>query len=315
MIEADRVTKSFGGLVAVDDVSITASPGEVVGLLGHNGAGKTTLMRLIAGLLRPTSGRIAVNGMDPVRDGESVRSLLGVLPNTPQVDTRLTAAENLKFVAGAFDLDAKYAQRRADSLLAQFGLASQRDDMVSEFSTGMRQRLALARVLLSEPLILLLDEPTSGMDPQSSRELMDLLKIQTQVEGRIVITATHALAEAAELCDEVIILFHGAVIRQGTPDELVRSLGATTTISVTDDSGCQQRALELVAGVDPSARIVEHGRIEVSQITDRVIAHVVRLLVEAGFDVCEVTPRPATLEDLYFAAHGSAETALASGVS
>lgn len=308
MIEVTNVSRHFGDLVAVDKVSLTAASGEVIGLLGHNGAGKTTILRLISGLLRPTAGRISVDGMDPVTDGEEVRSLLGVLPSTPQVDGRLTATENLLFVADTFDLDTRDAVRRAYSLLEQFGLSDRRDDLVSDFSSGMMQRLALARILLSQPKILLLDEPTSAMDPLGTRQLIEALKHQTQREGRVVLIATHHLAEAAELCDEVLILYEGAVIRQGTPNELVERLGTTTTIRVGEAVGGAPTAARLLVDIDPSARFVEHDTVAISRVSSHNIAEIVRLLVHAGLDIYEIVERRATLEDLYLHIHGNART-------
>lgn len=302
-IEIFGVSKSFGeGRLALDDVSLTAQPGEVLGLLGHNGAGKTTLVRLMAGLLRPTSGRIEVLGHDPVESGSFVRSRLGVLPSGGLLDFRLTARENLEFAAALFDLRPELGHRAQD-MLDEFGLSERADERVATFSQGMKQRLGLARVLLPEPRVLLLDEPTSALDPVAARDVRELIRQQSRDREVTVVVCTHDLVEAAEICDRVIILNQGSCLAQGPPAQLASSVAITGAIELEVHPDDLERARVALTGL--TVRRYDATRLHVTVQAQVDVPGMVVDLVTAGVRIQAVRPPRATLEDLYLSLHGA----------
>lgn len=303
MLELDAVTRRFGELVAVDDVSFTARRGQIVGLLGHNGAGKTTVVRLLAGLLRPDAGEVRVLGRQPVTDGVWVRRRLGVLPSSQLIDLRLTAAENLMFAARVFGVDEQEARTRIPALLEEFGVADRMHDRVSTFSAGMRQRVALARVLLPGPEVLLLDEPSMAMDPVAAQEFRELLRQQVQSQGRTVVICTHDLAEADELCDEIVILSRGRTLVSGDPKRLTEELGTAVTVDVSYDARQRDAAVAVAAAAPGGFEETAAGELRLSGLDREPTASLIGDLVAAGVRVYAVEPRRPALTDLYFALH------------
>jgi ABC-2 type transport system ATP-binding protein len=208
-------------VVALDHVTLTVGTGEVFGLLGPNGAGKTTLLRIVSTLLEPSGGRARVLGYDVVRDPEPVRRRIGVvLGGERSVYWRLTARENLLYAAALHDLPRVLARERAAQLLAMIGLEERADDLVERYSTGMRQRLALARALMHNPALLILDEPTAGLDPQGSASMRTMLEALGRDRGRTIVLATHNLSEAERVCSAVAIIDRGRVLAGGAPAAL-----------------------------------------------------------------------------------------------
>ena len=199
LLRMDGVVRTFGHVTALAGLDLRVDRGEVVGLLGHNGAGKTTTVRVLAGVLAADRGVVRVAGLDPVADGPAVRRKLGVMPAEPVVDDRLSAVANLRFAADVFGVAADGLDERIASALATFELADRGDERVSGFSTGMRRRLSLARVLLPDPEILLLDEPTAALDPIAARLVRRLVASLAQERMRTVVLCTHDLAEAEQL--------------------------------------------------------------------------------------------------------------------
>jgi len=223
--------------VALDDVSFQIEKGGVVGLLGPNGAGKTTCVKVITTLLEPTSGAVSVLGHDVVADRRAVQRLVGVsFGGDSGLYTRLTARDNLRFFGTMFGLSGRALARRVDEMLERVGLLDQRTDRVETLSWGMRQRLHIARALVHDPEVVILDEPSSGLDPQSVRGLRDLVRTLTDGERTFLLT-THDLGEAEELCDKVIILNAGRIIREGAPSQLraesARSIGSCIALTLT----------------------------------------------------------------------------------
>jgi ABC-2 type transport system ATP-binding protein len=217
-IEINQVTKRYGTLVAVKDVSLTIPQGMVFGLLGPNGAGKTTLVNILTTLLKPTSGSASVGGYDVVKDGARVRSLIGVVPQENNLDRYLTARENLIFHAKMHAMSPSSYNRRVDELLSLMGLAERQKDFPNKFSTGMQRRLVVSRALVHDPQILFLDEPTTGLDPQAKRLLWDYF---LSLKGkRTLFLTTHNMEEAEFLCDQITIIDHGSPIASGTPAQL-----------------------------------------------------------------------------------------------
>jgi ABC-2 type transport system ATP-binding protein len=307
VIELRGVTRRFGDVLALDALDLDVDAGEVVALLGHNGAGKTTTVRLLAGLLAPDAGSVRVQGRDPVTDGDQVRQSLGVLPARPVVDDRLTGRQNLAFVAAVFGLDAARAEERGGELLERFGLTARAEERVATYSTGMRQRLSLARVLLTDPEVLLLDEPTAALDPVAARLVRRTLGELTADGSRTVVLCTHDLAEAETLCDRVVVLASGAPIAVGTPAELAGAHGAAA-YHLDVGAAAGTHAVQLVRDQLPGVAVHRHPRapgvLVLRGLTVELAPRLVRLLVGAEVDVRELRRVTPSLEEVYLALHG-----------
>jgi ABC-2 type transport system ATP-binding protein len=218
-IRANGLTKRFGKFAAVSDVSFEVGAGEVFGFLGPNGAGKTTTIRMLTGLVRPSSGSARVAGFDVAAEPREVKRRVGYLAETPYLYSKLSGREFLAFMGGLYEVSPTLARSRAERLLSLFELAEKADDLVESYSHGMRQKLALAGAMLHEPPVLFLDEPTSGLDPRSARLVKDLL-VALVARGHTVFLSTHVLEIAEHLCHRVGIIDHGQVVATGTLDEL-----------------------------------------------------------------------------------------------
>ena len=300
VISTRDLTCRFGNTVAVDRLTIDVHEGEVFGVLGHNGAGKTTLVRLLNGVLEPSSGTARVFGLVPVADGAAVRRSTGVLTETPSLDERLTARENLLCFAALYDIAAAEAAARVDELLSELGLAERANDRVGTYSKGMRQRVALVRLLLHDPRLLFLDEPTAGLDPAASKQLRDRVRMLSRTRKRTVVLCSHNLVEADQLCDRVAVLAHGQLLALGTPRELRQRLTAAVEVVVeVDPVHCSVAAgvLERLGIAVPAA---DHGTFTLPHVDDERVPELVTALASAGVRVFRVEPRMPTLEDVYF---------------
>lgn len=218
MLEVQHLTKEYKNLRAVDDLSFTIQPGEIVGLLGPNGAGKTTALRCIAGILRPTSGRVAINGHDIVLEQGQAKSGMSFVPELPSLYDLLTVEEHLKFVAMCFDAMENF-ESRADTLFDRYHLTEKRGDLVATLSKGMRQKLAIACAFIHDANVLLFDEPIIGIDPAGVAEVKAELG-RARAAGCSILVSTHLLDTAERLCDRVIIVAKGKKIAEGTLEEL-----------------------------------------------------------------------------------------------
>jgi ABC-2 type transport system ATP-binding protein len=303
-LDLRQVTKRFGAVTAVDALELQVQRGEVVGLLGHNGAGKTTTVRLLAGLLAADGGTVRVGGHDPVTDGAVVRQRLGVLPSHPVVDGRLTARQNLRFAAELFGLDTEGLDARVEATLDSFELGGRGDERVSGFSTGMRQRLSLARVLLSDPDTLLLDEPTSALDPVATRQVRRRIAALAQEEDRTVVLCTHDLAEAEQLCDRVLVLEQGRVVLEGSPAELsaAHGVGGVLLEVAPDQVDAVRDRLNRSASVR-DVEIDAAGRVRATGVPRDEIPGLVWALATDHLAVYEVRRLDPTLEEVYLALH------------
>ncbi len=220
MLRIEQVVKRYGGFTAVDGLDLTVDAGEIHGFLGPNGAGKTTTMKMVCGLIRPSAGRITVDGIDVTRDPLAVKARIGYVPDRPHLYERLTALEYCYFIAGLYDLPRQETITRSHELLALFGLGEKIDHLVESFSHGMKQRLVMASVLLHRPRLMIVDEPMVGLDPRGARLLKDVLRRQARENGLAVLLSTHTLEVAEEVCDRVTVIHRGRRVAVGPPDEL-----------------------------------------------------------------------------------------------
>ncbi len=232
LIEARNLTKRYGDKVAVDNVSFDVYGGEVFGFLGPNGAGKTTTIKMIVGLLQPTSGTVRVAGYDVQTQSRLAKASSGYVPDTPNLYAKLTGRELLRFVGDLYDLDRAQAARRMEELLRMFELISAADDTVDSYSHGMQQKTSLAAALMHDPKVLVLDEPTVGLDPKSARLIKDILR-QLADRGAAIMLSTHILEIAERMCDRIGIINKGQLIAVGTMDQL-RTLDKTGEASLED---------------------------------------------------------------------------------
>ncbi|CAG0933666.1 ABC transporter ATP-binding protein NatA [Thermoflexales bacterium] len=224
MIEAERLCKTFGNFVAVRDVSLRVKAGGVLALLGPNGAGKTTTVRMLSGILVPTAGQARIAGLDVVTHAVEIRRRVGVLSELPGLYLRSTAREYLDFFGSIYGLPQADRQARITELMMQFGMSEVLNRRLSEFSKGMKQKLALIRTMLHDPEVLLLDEPTSAMDPQSARLVHDALRQLRDQHRRSIVLCTHNLVEAEMMADHIAIIRRGQIVAEGSPSELKAQL-------------------------------------------------------------------------------------------
>lgn len=295
MIEAAKLTRRFGDRLAVEALTLRVNAGEILGFLGPNGAGKTTTIRMLAGIIAPTSGHAMVAGIRPDREPERLHEVIGLLPEAPGFYERLSARRNLRYFAGfypAIDGDAQ-----VEKYLSLLGLWDRRDDRVAAFSKGMKQRLALARALLHEPKVLFLDEPTAGLDPEVASELRTLIQ-DLSGEGRTIFLCTHNLTEAEQLCDRIAVV-RTQLIALDTPEKLrqgqFRRLVVVHLESVDDTLRDVVRTLPFVESVTRQ----EDRLVVALRDADRDRPALVERLVEAGGRILEISEERRSLEDVY----------------
>jgi ABC-2 type transport system ATP-binding protein len=223
MLVLEGLSRRFGHRVAVDTLDVTLRPGEVVGFLGPNGAGKTTTIKMIAGLLVPSTGRVLVDGIDTVVDPEGAKRRLAYIPDRPYVPERLSARELLRFIAGLYGIDDAVVDDAGMRELARFGLKGREDDLLGGYSHGMRQRVLLASAFMRQPRVLLVDEPMVGLDPQGMRLVKRVLR-EAADAGAVVLMSTHTLDIVEEVCDRVLVMGRGKLLADGTVGDLVKDL-------------------------------------------------------------------------------------------
>ena len=232
IIEVKNLTKMFGKFTAVDDISFDVKKGEIFGLLGPNGAGKSTTLRMLSTLSRPTKGTAIIGGYDTVKNDTDVRKLIGIVSEKMIIYNRLTAKENLWFFGSLFNIPKETLNKRIDDLLELVQLTKWKNSQVGTFSTGMRQRMNVVRALLNMPQVLFLDEPTLGLDPQSSVEIRDFVKKLNQDNGTSVIITTHMMIDADLLCDRIAIVDHGKIIALDTSTNLKKIISGGDTMII-----------------------------------------------------------------------------------
>lgn len=302
-IEVRSLSKNFGPRTAVEGLDFDVGAGEVFGLLGPNGAGKTTTVRMLTGLLRPSSGRAIVCGVPLDGDGEALRSRVGLLTEQPGLYDRLTARENLRFFLKLHHRDTKPAWEAARRWMHRFGLGGREEDRCGTFSKGMRQKLALVRALLHDPQALFLDEPTSGLDPESARAVRDAVG-ELAADGRTVVLCSHNMAEVERLCARVAVV-KGRLLAVGTVPELRRQT-AVVEIHVEGSAGAAGEALGPI--VPPCVWVAEAHVLRITLAGGVSIPEVVALLAQAGVRIHAVFPAQRALEDVYLELTRSSET-------
>lgn len=228
-IEIHNLTKEYNGLLAVNQISLSVSAGEIFGYLGPNGAGKTTTIRMLTGQLRPTSGQAFVMGCDVVEDRENLKPQIGVVSDSQNLYGRMSGRDNLRFFASLYGV----GKKRVEEILVTIGLNDRKKDKVETYSNGMKQRLVIGRALLHRPKVLFLDEPTRGLDPNVAREIRSLVK-QLAREGMTVFLTTHYMEEADTLSDRVAIIHQGQIVAMDTPEQLKASYGAGQAVTLED---------------------------------------------------------------------------------
>ena len=309
VIQILSLSRRFGEKNAVNQLTFDVQEGEIFGFLGHNGAGKTTTIRLLNGVLEPTSGEACVLGLNPQTDGPALRARTGVLTETPSLDERLTARENLSIYADLYNIPRSKVTERVNSLLLEFELADRADEKVGGYSKGMKQRLALARALLHQPEVLFLDEPTSGLDPVATRHVHTLVENLARREGCTVFLCTHNLVEAQKLCDRVAVMEQGSLVALGTPEDLTRQYVKRLDVELEVEAFQTECALQLLHELPQwvlGSPKQEKGVITLTLAGRDAIPELLSMLLQKGLRVYRLAPQEANLEEVYFALHGGA---------
>jgi len=299
MIQAEALTKSYGNLKAVDQVSFHVREGEIYGLLGPNGAGKTTTLSMVSGLLQPDEGRVIFDGVDLAAEPIRVKQQLGVVPQEVALYEELTARENLHFWGGLYGLSGAKLKDAVAAVLEHVGLTGRADAKVSTYSGGMKRRLNLSLGLVHGPRVVMMDEPTVGIDPQARANILDVVRGIAR-SGTTILYTTHHLEEAEEFCDRIAIMDHGKILAEGTLDELVRSLdeGDLITVRGSFDSDSVDEGLRDLDSVHVISR--EDDRLVLSSSGDG--AHAVSLLsrlLDGTLDIKGISIQPPSLNGLF----------------
>ena len=311
VIHVENLTRHFGDNIAVNDLSFEVQAGEVFGFLGHNGAGKTTTVRLLNGVLEAHKGLMRVLDFDPINDGPSLRARTGVLTESASVERRLTARDNLLIYADLFGIPREKVPVRVSELLEFFGLSEHAGEKVETFSTGMRQRLALARTLLHDPEVLFLDEPTAGLDPVAANHVNELIANLSEEKGRTVFLCTHNLVEAQKLCDRVAVMEHGKLAAIGTPADLMHQYVRRLDVDIEVAPEQVKTALEALSSASSLTQGLprhENGNLTLTVPGRDAIPALLNILVQKGIRVYHIAAHQPSLEDVYFALHGEKET-------
>lgn len=298
LIETDRLTKRFGELAAVDDVSLKIQGGEIFGLLGPNGAGKTTLISMMCTTLKPSFGTARINGYDITSQPNMVRKSIGIVFQDQSLDDRLTGRENLELHAMLYGVDKSVRKERIDTVLRLVELKDRADNLVRTYSGGMRRRLEIARGLVHYPKILFLDEPTLGLDPQTREHVWEYIKELAKQENITILMTTHYMEEAELLCDRIAIIDRGRIIALGTPKELKAMIGDETIILKV--AGSEDAATkEKIRKTFPAAKEFDGKVIIPAKSAEKEIKKVCESARKEGIDILEVSMHKPTLNDVF----------------
>ncbi len=303
MIRVEGLTKYYGEHAAIKDLAFNIEKGEVIGFLGLNGAGKSTTLKVLGCVLAPTSGRVVVDGFDVAENPHEIRKRIGYLPDVPPLYDEMTVGGYLEFVARLRGLSAAEAPARVKAVEAKTALAHVHDSPIGSLSHGFRQRVGVAQALVHNPKLLILDEPTGGLDPVQIVEMRELIK---QLKGEhTILVSSHILSELSQVCDRMLVIQNGEIVAQGTEDQLAQKLGGKGggTIEV-ELNGNAQKAIDAVKAV-PGVTDVAMTQLDASKVSLKIDAAsevrpaVVRALVQAGADILKVDKGSGRLEDIF----------------
>ncbi len=294
LVTARGLTKKFGDFTAVDHVDFAVRPGEAFGFLGPNGAGKSSTMRMIGAVSPRTAGSLSVMGMDPSEHGPDIRARLGVVPQENMLDSELTVEENLMIYGRYFDLPRTEIKRRISELLEFSRLEERRRDRVEPLSGGMKRRLTIARALINRPDLILLDEPTTGLDPQARHVLWDRL-YRLKQQGVTLIITTHYMDEAEQLCDRLVVMDKAKIVAEGSPRELIERYAPREVVEVRFPVGVQEEAVEQMDGLAKRVEILPDRVLLYTDDADDTL----RAVEERHLGHESVLVRRSTLEDVF----------------
>jgi oleandomycin transport system ATP-binding protein len=305
IIEAEGLTKRFGGTQALAGVDIAADSGQVLALLGPNGAGKTTIVRILSTLLAPDGGRATISGYDVVSDAVQVRQLIALTGQYASVDDELTGLENLIMICRLLGLSRQVARTRSGEMLERFSLTEAAGRAVKTYSGGMRRRLDLAASLLGEPAVLFLDEPTTGLDPRGRSQMWDTIR-EVLAGGATVLLTTQYLEEADELADTIAVIDHGVVVASGTPMDLKARTGSQTLEVRAADRSCTPQVADTVAAVVGTRPEIsgDTGLVTVPISDPAMVPAIVRWLDDLGIVAAELALRMPSLDEVFLTLTG-----------
>lgn len=294
MIVARNLTKKYDDFIAVDGINFTVKRGEAFGLLGPNGAGKSTTMRMIASTSQRTGGDLEILGKDPNKNGPEIRAHLGVVPQQDNLDTELKVWENLYIYGRYFGLARKFVKAKINELLAFAQLEEKRDVKTEALSGGMKRRLTIARALVNEPEILMLDEPTTGLDPQARHVLWDRL-FRLKEQGVTLVITTHYMDEAEQLCDRLIVMDKGKIMAEGAPADLIRDYSSREVLEVRFGSARNAEVAEKIQGIGDRIEILPDRILVYSNSGDEAL----KQIHDLGFEPLTSLVRRSSLEDVF----------------
>jgi ABC-2 type transport system ATP-binding protein len=306
-IEVNNLTKKFGDFTAVDDLSLTVKKGEIFGFLGPNGAGKSTTIRMLCTLAQPTSGSAKVAGYDLIKDSARVRENIGLVAEKMIMYDRLTAAENLRFFGKLYEIPKQKLEERIDELLELVDMQEWKNTQISKFSTGMKQRINVIRALLPEPKIVFMDEPTLGLDPQTTFSIRDITR-EINDSGVTVILTTHAMVEAEALSDRVAIIDHGKVAALDTPQKLKNMItNSDTTVFGTKITNLTSNLIGKINSLDVVTAVSQQDdyNLKISAKGDDALNQIIDAVRQEGGNIASITnSNESTLEDVFLAVTG-----------
>ncbi|NLV26086.1 MAG: ABC transporter ATP-binding protein [Methanomicrobiales archaeon] len=289
VIEANNLIKKYRDLTAVNSINFSVPKGELFGFLGPNGAGKTTTMKMVQCISPRTQGSLKIFGMDPDTDGREIRKCIGVVPQETNLDPDLSVFDNLAVYARFYDISSREAAIRADELLSFFELDTKRDTIIEKLSGGMKRRLLLARALINRPELLILDEPTIGLDPQARHHIWEKL-LKLRAEGHTIVLTTHYLDEAARLCDRLVIMDQGSILVTGSPDALVKHYIGMDIVETENIPEVVQYLDNAGIHYDSGGEVLQVRTKNPKDITDKL---------RESFQGIRIITRPGSLEDVF----------------
>ena len=299
VIHASELTKIYGDTVAVDAISFVVAPGESFGLLGPNGAGKSTTMRMVGAVSARTSGELSILGLDPNLEGPAIRAQLGVVPQQDNLDHEVTVRDNLVVYGRYFGLPASGLKKKADELLDFAELKDKAGQKIDQLSGGMKRRLTIARALINDPKILLLDEPTTGLDPQARHVLWDRL-FRLKERGTTLVLTTHYMEEAEQLCDRLVVIDEGKIMAEGSPAELIRAHSSKEVVELRFGSDRNEQMADQLRALSESLEV----------LPDRLLAYtsdgeaLLYRIAEDGIHPMTSLVRRSSLEDVFLTLTG-----------